>query len=408
MPHTSISHRGISQRIIGVTLAALVAFVMLAFVIAPPAQAHIKDINTDCYGWNIDLSIYSAEAENSIEIWVDGAKTVDIADFGTDYVQTESWDPTEDHILRVRVVAHNDPDGANGASFDDTFTSQACETLPSLKLVKAVDGGTAVADDWTLSATASGDSRSFSNLGGSGTFNTVTSGVAYTLSESGDPAYYSAAGWSCSVNEGPAVPGSSITLANSQSAVCTVTNAFAPPAPAISITKTATPEYYGEDGVGTFTITVLNPGPLPLHDVQVTDELALAVDPLSDCARPVKDLAVDESVTYTCTVGNLDFAGLAPFYNEATSIGTGPYDKTVTSTDDATVFPEVLSTTVTTQAPATTQAPTTTSGTSETLPVTGASGEQMLGFGIAGIILVLAGVMILGGATLIGQRRQDG
>ena len=414
MPHTRISHGGTSRRILSAFLATVAAFAMLAFVVAPPAQAHVRAITTDCYSWSVSLSVYETGGANSVEIWVDGTVVTDNPDFGSDFSETGTWDPTEDHTLRVRVIAFDDPDGARGLSFDETYTSESCETSPTLKLVKTVVGGTAVANDWTLSASAAAPNatRNFSNAGGSGAFNSVFGGVAYSLAESG-PASYAAGAWSCSINEGSAVAGSSITLSNGQSAVCTITNTYTPPS--IDIVKDATPTYYGEDGVGTFTITVHNDGPVPLTDVSVTDDLAIAIDPSSDCARPIKDLAVDEKVTYTCTVGNLNFAGQAPFDNEATAIGTGPDGTKVTDTDPATVFPQVLNTTVTTAAPtttttaapATTAAPTTTSASSETLPVTGVAGEQLRGFGIAGFALVLAGIVLLGGAALVGQYRRN-
>jgi uncharacterized repeat protein (TIGR01451 family) len=413
MPHTRISHGGTSRRILSAFLATVAAFAMLAFVVAPPAQAHVRAITADCYSWSVSLSVYETGGENSVEIWVDGTVVTNNPDFGSDFQETGTWDPTEDHTLRVRVIAFDDPDGSRGLSFDETYTSESCETSPTLKLVKAVVGGTAVANDWTLSASAAAPNaaRNFSNPGGSGTFNSVFGGVAYSLAESG-PASYAAGAWSCSINEGAAVAGSSITLSNGQSAVCTITNTYTPPS--IDIVKDANPTFYGEDGVGTFTITVHNDGPVPLTDVSVTDDLAVAIDPSSDCARPIKDLAIDEKVTYTCTVGNLNFAGQAPFDNEATAIGTGPDGTKVTDTDPATVFPQVLNTTVTTAAPttttaapATTAAPTTTSASSETLPVTGVAGEQLRGFGVAGFALVLAGIVLLCGAALVGQYRRN-
>jgi hypothetical protein len=390
-------------------LATVAAFVMVAFVAAPPAQAHVRNVTADCYGWSVSLSVY--EEGGSLEIWVDGALVTNIADFGTDYSETGTWDPTEDHVLRVRVLAFDDLDGSRGLSFDETYTSESCETSPTLKLVKTVSGGTAVADDWTLSASAAAPDagRNFSNAGGSGTFNTVYGGVTYSLAESAGAPSYAAGSWSCSVNGGAPVSGSSITLSNGQSAVCTITNTYTPPS--IDIIKDATPTYYGEDGIGTFTITVHNNGPVPLTAVSVSDDLAIAIDPSSDCARPIKDLAIDEKVTYTCTVGNLNFAGLAPFDNEATATGTGPDGTIVTDTDPATVLPQVLNTTVTTAptttvAPTTTAAPATTSAPSETLPVTGVAGEQLRGFGIAGFALVLAGIFVLAGAALVGHYRR--
>jgi hypothetical protein len=414
MPHTHVSHRGAIRNLLAVALAAVAAFAMLAFVVAPPAQAHVREITTDCYGWSVSLSVY--DEGGSVDIWVDGTSVTSIPDFGTSFSETGTWDPTENHTLRVRVLALDDLDGQRGLSFDETYTSEACETSPTLRLVKVVDGGTAVADDWTLSASAAApnDGRNFSNAGGSGVFTTIFGGVDYTLAEAGGPADYTAGSWSCSINEGAAATGSSINLSNGQSAVCTITNTFTPPTPSIDIVKTATPEFYGSDGVGTFTITVTNDGPVPLTDVQVTDARAIAIDPTSTCARPVKDLAVDEKVTFTCTIANLDYAGRQIFENEATAIGTGPYGTEVTDTDVATVYP-ILDTTVTTEAPTTTTtiaatttiAPTTTSASSETLPVTGIANEHIRGLGFTGLALLLAGLVILGGATLVGQYRKE-
>jgi hypothetical protein len=47
--------------------------------------------------------------------------------------------------------------------------------------------------------------------------------VAYSLSESG-PSGYSAGTWSCRVDGGDPVEGSSITLAEGQNGVCTIHN----------------------------------------------------------------------------------------------------------------------------------------------------------------------------------------
>jgi len=130
----------------------------------------------------------------------------------------------------------------------------------------------------------------------------------------------------------------------------------------------------------------------------------------------VGDLAVGESFTYSCTVGNLN--GII-FENTAIAIGTPTIGPDVTATSSATVRP-VLDTTVTTQPPdstttttvagtstSTTLAPTTTGSPTETLPVTGVDSERLQGFGIVGIGLVFAGVALLGGAALIGRMRDE-
>lgn len=170
------------------------------------------------------------------------------------------------------------------------------------------------------------------------------------------------------------------------------------PGPAIVIEKLADPAEYGHDGIGNFTIRVTNPGPVDLTNIYVTDDIALAVDPKSNCPNPdIPDLAVGEYHEYRCSVANLD--GVSPFTNEATAIGTGPDGTEVTDTDDAVVVPHVLATTITQAPPATVPPP--------TLPVTGVSYEQVRDTSLAGFVFVLGGVALLGAATLIGRLRVE-
>jgi uncharacterized repeat protein (TIGR01451 family) len=173
------------------------------------------------------------------------------------------------------------------------------------------------------------------------------------------------------------------------------------PGPTIVIEKLANPAEYGEDGVGHFTIRVTNPGPVDLTNVNVTDDIAVAVDTDSDCPNSnIPDLAVGEYHQYDCTVANLD--GAAPFTNEATAMGTGPDGTEVTDTDDAVVFPPVISTTIT-RPPPTTAPPTTVPP--PTLPVTGVSYEQVRGISVAGFAFVVGGIALLSAAGLLGRLR---
>ena len=176
----------------------------------------------------------------------------------------------------------------------------------------------------------------------------------------------------------------------------TTTTAPEEPMPQIIIEKTANPVEYGEDNIADFIIKVTNPGPVDLTQVRVTDDIALSVDPNSDCPNPnVPDLAVGESYEYECSVANMD--GVSPWENEATAIGVGPNEKEVTDTDTAIVTPPVLNTSIT----ATTEAP------GETLPVTGVPFERVRGSAFAGIAFFIGGIALLGGAALIGRLREE-
>lgn len=176
----------------------------------------------------------------------------------------------------------------------------------------------------------------------------------------------------------------------------TTTTSIQAPGPAIVIEKLADPVEYGNDGIGHFTIRVTNPGPVNLTDVAVTDDIALAFDPASDCPNPdITDLAAGEHYKYHCTVANLD--GVSPFRNEATAIGKGPDGTEVTDTDDAVVFPPVLSTTITQPTPTTVPPP--------TLPNTGVPYEKVRGISMAGYAFVVSGIALLSVAALIGRLR---
>jgi hypothetical protein len=115
-----------------------------------------------------------------------------------------------------------------GAQVTCTITN--ADQTPQLKLIKSVlnnDGGTKVADDWTLSATAAApnDGRNFSNAGGSGVFQNVFAGAAYTLAESPNPGtgYSSSGQWSC--DGGTMSAGNTVvTVALGAQVTCTITN----------------------------------------------------------------------------------------------------------------------------------------------------------------------------------------
>jgi hypothetical protein len=96
-----------------------------------------------------------------------------------------------------------------------------------LKLVKQVTGK-GNPDDWTLEAQARApeDDKDVSTPGASGTFQSVYSGIPYTLSESG-PDGYSPSDWTCTDEASPGAAvnsGDKLTLAKGQKVVCTIVN----------------------------------------------------------------------------------------------------------------------------------------------------------------------------------------
>jgi hypothetical protein len=118
-----------------------------------------------------------------------------------------------------------------------TCTITSNDIAPTLQLVKVVidtNGGGAVPDDWTLSATGSGSDakRNFSNTGGSGVPKIIFADAIYNLAETGDNLSYTAQNdgkWDCIVthaNDGVinflGVRG--ISLSEGDSAICTITN----------------------------------------------------------------------------------------------------------------------------------------------------------------------------------------
>jgi hypothetical protein len=125
-----------------------------------------------------------------------------------------------------------------------------------LTLKKIVSGGTATADQWTLTATLNQSTDSAATgITGPGPQvgpSDVKAGT-YTLSESGSPANYSASAWSCT---GGSLKGDQLTLANGESATCTITNRYTSPLQGwFYFTKTVTGDLAGWTG-GTFPFTV--------------------------------------------------------------------------------------------------------------------------------------------------------
>ncbi|MBD9437859.1 isopeptide-forming domain-containing fimbrial protein, partial [Pseudoxanthomonas sp. PXM03] len=140
---------------------------------------------------------------------------------------------------------------ANGNSATCSIVND--DQAATLTLVKTVSGGPAVATNWTLSAAGP------TPVSGPGGVSAAPVGAGvYTLSEAGGVSNvtYTASAWSCT---GGALSGDQLTLANGESATCSITNTYV--APAVTFTKTANttgPVVVGDTITYTLTTVVAN------------------------------------------------------------------------------------------------------------------------------------------------------
>ncbi len=110
----------------------------------------------------------------------------------------------------------------NETSGDAVCTFVIKPTLTLQKTVVNNNGGNALDTAWTLSASGP---TSISGIEGSvAVTNAQVTAGAYTLSETGGPTGYTGSAYSCVKNGGAAVSSNSLSLANGDNAVCTVTN----------------------------------------------------------------------------------------------------------------------------------------------------------------------------------------
>jgi hypothetical protein len=151
------------------------------------------------------------------------------------------------------------------------ITNQAVS--PRLTLVKVVDNGTTpatgVATDWTLSAAGP---TPISGATGSATVTNVAVQVGtYTLTESGPPGY-TAGAWSC---VGGSAAGNQITLAEGQTATCTIVNTAVPGV--WELTKLADPPSGATVDPGaviTYTLIAAHESGSPISGATAADDLS--------------------------------------------------------------------------------------------------------------------------------------
>ena len=159
-----------------------------------------------------------------------------------------------------------------GHSYVCTITND--DQAPSLTLVKHVttdDGGSAVPEDWTLTATGDQDDPTvISGDGGTSSDGTFQSGT-YTLSESAGPLGYTAGSWSCSgdvenVND-------TVTLGIGESATCEITNDDQPGT--LHIVKQVINDNGGTKTAGNFSFRVNGGSPTAFDETADNDDNAL-------------------------------------------------------------------------------------------------------------------------------------
>jgi len=179
---------------------------------------------------------------------------------------------------------------SNGQSASCTITNN--DIAPSLTLNKVLvkdNGGTAAESNWTLNAAGP---TPLSGPGAAGAADVVSNSSfkagAYTLSESGGPAGYTASAWSCTGTGSQ--NGSQITLNLGQSAVCTITNNDQ--APSLTLNKIVVNDNGGTALPSSWTLTASGPTPISgpgaagSNDVQSGPTFAAGSYTLSESAGP--------------------------------------------------------------------------------------------------------------------------
>jgi hypothetical protein len=196
-----------------------------AAVIAPPKLIVIKQVVNDDGGTKVASDFTINVSGNPFAAMP--ASFAGQAAPGTEvqFADTSTYAVTEPAVAGYSTTYSADCSGTITPEQTKTCTVTNNDVPPTLKLVKNVtnnDGGTAVPNNWTLSATAPApnDGRNFSNAGGSGAFQTVFAGAGYALAETA-VAGYAAGSWSC---DGGSLSGSTVTLSIGQNVTCTITN----------------------------------------------------------------------------------------------------------------------------------------------------------------------------------------
>ena len=207
-----------------------------------------------------------------------------------------------------------------------TCTINNVDQPAQLTLIKTVtnnNGGTAVPTDWTLAA--AGPTPISGTTGSVAVTNAPVSAGTYTLSESGGPAGYASAGWTCSTSGSTVV--TSVTVPVGGSATCTINNVDQPAQ--LTLIKTVTNNNGGTAVPTDWTLAAAGPTPISgtTGSVAVTNApVSAGTYTLSESGGPagyasagwtcstsgstvVTSVTVPVGGSATCTINNDDIAG---------------------------------------------------------------------------------------------------
>ena len=238
----------------------------------------------------------------------------DSVPFGAFDASGHLWDIKSYDITSFLSPGGNSLNLTTGVSSDCLSLIVAAIDLPSgaapaahLTLSKSVDntgGGTALASAWTLSAT--GPTPISGVTGAAAVTNATVLAGTYTLAESTGPASYNPGTWNCTAGT---LTGSSLVLAAGDSATCSITNTYVPPAAHLTLSKSVDNTGGGTALASAWTLSAT--GPTPISGVTgaaaVTNATVLAgTYTLAKSTGP----ASYNPGTWNCTAGTLTGSSL--------------------------------------------------------------------------------------------------
>lgn len=215
---------------------------------------------------------FSVNGDTAIQFEADGQNdlTVDADTYTVTEPAVAGYATTYDNCTNV-VVDENETETCTITN-DDPEPVQSDTLLTLVKEVVNDSGRTAVATDWTLTAT--GPTTIFGLTGSANVTNASVDAGTYTLSENG-PGGYTASDWDC---EGGTLAGNELTLVEGDEVACIIVNNDNPittssSSPNLQITKTVTPTITDPDTTVDYTILVQNVGNATAINVVLEDVL---------------------------------------------------------------------------------------------------------------------------------------